>query len=122
MNNVALNFLTDDQARELFRQEIQRFFSTQTAQKEADKKESKIVDLSGLIAARPFIGTRSTVYKKVATGDIPHSKNGKRLIFDLNAIDEWLLANNVKTAKKIEEETQKYLAQRIKKGRGRASL
>lgn len=63
----------------------------------------QVVDLDGLLKARSFIGSRSTIYKKVASGEIPHSKNGKRLIFDLHEIDEWLVSNKIKTTKEIQE-------------------
>lgn len=68
----------------------------------------RIVDLDGLLKARPYIGSKGTVYKKVSKGLIPHSKNGKRLIFDLQVIDEWLLANRTKTAAEIEREAEQY--------------
>jgi len=67
------------------------------ALKNKDSPNARVVDLDGLIKARPFIGSRSTIYKKVSRGEIPHSKSGKRLIFDLNAIDKWLLSNSIKT-------------------------
>lgn len=97
MENVALNFLTDQQARELFRQELEKFFSENTIKKKEEKPENQVVDLDGLLAARPYIGSRSTLYKKISKGLIPHSKQGKKLYFDLKVIDAWLLENKVNT-------------------------
>ena len=75
----------------------------------AEDSEPKIVDLDGLVKARPFIGSRSTIYKKVSAGLIPHSKRGKRLIFDLKVIDEWLLSNKIKTVADLEQDLDNYL-------------
>lgn len=66
-----------------------------------------VVDLNGLIKARPFIGSRSTIYKKVSLGIIPHSKEGKKLYFSLKEIDEWLMSNKVKTIAQLGDEYKK---------------
>ena len=79
-----------------------------------DKSKQQVVDLDGLLIARPFIGSRSTIYKKVSSGEMPHSKNGKRLIFDLHEIDDWLLSNKIKTTKEIQESARSYI-----KGKGK---
>lgn len=121
MDKLSLNFLTDEQVRGIFREELETMFSDYLVQPKTDKAESEVVDLGRLIKARPFIGSRSTIYKKVSRGEIPHSKSGKRLIFDLKVIDEWLLSNQIKTTKEIEAETQKYFEGRNKKRRRRAS-
>ncbi|MCB0553023.1 MAG: helix-turn-helix domain-containing protein [Phaeodactylibacter sp.] len=115
MENVALSFLTDQQARQLFRQELEKFITDHSIGAKPGESHAKVVDLDGLIQARPFIGSRSTIYKKVSRGEIPHSKSGKRLIFDLNTIDDWLLSNKVKTPAEIEVETKRYLDGRNKK-------
>jgi len=98
MENIALNFLTDQQAREIIRQELTKFFFENPILPKQEKPENKVVDLDGLLIARPFIGSRSTLYKKIAKGLIPHSKQGKKLFFDLQLIDQWLLENKVKTS------------------------
>lgn len=97
MENVALNFLTDQQARQLFRQELEKFFLENSIKQKEEKQENQVVDLDGLLVARPYIGSRSTLYKKISKGLIPHSKQGKKLYFDLKVIDAWLLENKVKT-------------------------
>lgn len=117
MNETAFNFLTDQQARQLIRRELENFFSENSVKIKSEKSEVNVVDLNGLLKARPFIGSRSTIYKKVSRGEIPHSKNGKRLIFDLKIIDEWLLSNKVKTSADIEEETLKYFQRKRRQNR-----
>lgn len=106
MENTGFSFLTNQQARELLREELESFFAKNQLQFRPDNQESKVVDLDGLLIARPMIGCKSTVYKKASRGEIPHSKNGKRLVFDLEEIDRWLLANKVKTANEINSEAK----------------
>ena len=53
--------------------------------------------------------TKSFVYKKTHSREIPHYKNGKRLFFKKNEIDTWILENRVKTIKDLEQETNAYL-------------
>lgn len=86
-----------------------------------NQTKQKIVDLDGLIKARPMIGSKSTIYKKVSAGQIPHSKSGKRLIFDLNVIDQWLLSNQIKTTDEIEAEAFDYMNLPKRKGGRTAS-
>lgn len=47
---------------------------------------------------------RSTVYKLTAAGEIPHSKRGKRLYFDRDAIDLWLLSGTRADAERKADE------------------
>ncbi len=75
---------------------------------------TKIVDLTGLLAARPIVGTRSTIYKKISRGLIPHSKRGKKVYFNLDEIDEWLLANRVSTVEERKETLYNHLQQNRK--------
>lgn len=71
--------------------------------------QNSVVDLKGLLEVRPFIGSQSTIYKKVALGLIPHSKQGKKLFFDLAEIDNWLLSNKIKTVAELKKEAANYL-------------
>jgi len=73
------------------------------------KPQRKVVDLKGLLKHRPEIGSSSTIYKKTHQGIIPHSKQGKKLFFNLEKIDNWLLENKVKTSAEIQAETKAYL-------------
>jgi len=114
INQVVV--LSDTQAREIFQDELKKFFSDNPLTIEQDHPKERVVDMDGLIKARPFIGSRSTIYKKVSAGLIPHSKQGKRLIFDLNLIDDWLLSNKIKTVQEIAQETDEYLSRRKRKG------
>jgi len=107
MNKSAFSFLTDEQVRQLFQEELSIFFSETQINKVQEPKQNQVVDLDGLLQARPFIGSRSTLYKKISKGLIPHSKQGKKLYFDLNEIDEWLLKYKVKPIDKLHQEYNK---------------
>ena len=80
----------------IIRKELKEFFDSQAKNSQKESSSNIVVDLNGLIKARPFIGSRSTLYKKIAKGLIPHSKQGKKLYFNLNEIDEWLMKYKVK--------------------------
>ena len=95
---------------ELTRETLPKLFQQQ------DKQATKVVDLNGLVAARPIVGSKSTIYKKVHQGLIPHSKRGKKLYFNLEEIDTWLLEAKVKTTAEMVAETENYL-QRGKDGK-----
>lgn len=117
MEKINLNILTHEQTRQLVREELESFFSQNPITIDAGPQEPKVVDLNGLLKARPFIGSRSTLYKKIALGLIPHSKQGKKLYFNLESIDQWLLENRTKSPGEIEAETEKYIQKLNKKRR-----
>ena len=59
--------------------------------------------------------SQSHLYKLTSTGSIPHYKpNGKKLYFNRQELDNWLLRNRSKSIDEIEQEAANYL---IKKGR-----
>ncbi len=113
------NFITDKQLKECLKEVLKEFFTENTVRSVAEEPQTKIVDLDGLIKARPFVGSKSTIYKKVYQGKIPYSKQGKRLIFDLEEIDNWLLSNKSVVSDKLEEATLEYFRKRQNKSRHR---
>lgn len=60
--------------------------------------------------------SKQTVYKKTGKGLLPHSKRGKRLFFDKEKVDAWLLENSVKSLSEIEASADRYLNGRKRKG------
>jgi len=115
MQNLVFTQLSIPEVRTLFRQELEKFFSEVSINTEPERQQSRIVDLEGLVKARPIIGSKSTIYKKVAAGEIPHSKNGKRLFFDLEEIDEWLMSNRIETVAELEHKTINHLSRNRKR-------
>ena len=59
--------------------------------------------------------SQSHLYKLTSTGSIPHYKpNGKKLYFNRQELDNWLLRNRSNYIDEIEQEAANYL---IKKGK-----
>lgn len=116
MTDIVLISIPEAKIRHIVEQSVKSALNAHKSESDPEPNE-RVVDLDGLIKARPFIGCKSTIYKKVSRCEIPHSKNGKRLIFDLNAVDKWLLSNKVKSKKEIEAASLHYLNTRKRKRR-----
>ncbi len=52
----------------------------------------------------------SCIYKLTSSREIPHSKRGKRLYFDKNVIDKWVMENKCTTKKDIQDMADEYLS------------
>ncbi|RBP30967.1 excisionase family DNA binding protein [Oceanihabitans sediminis] len=73
---------------------------------------SKIMDIGQL---SNYLGlSKSHIYKLTSTHTIPHSKRGKKLYFEKEAINGWILENKVWNQDDIEKEVVDYF---IKKGK-----
>lgn len=57
----------------------------------------------------------SCIYKLTSSREIPHSKRGKRLYFDKNEIDQWVMENKCVTNKEIQDMTLQYLSKNLTK-------
>jgi len=59
--------------------------------------------------------SQSHLYKLTSTGAVPHYKpNGKKIYFQREELDNWLLRNRMNSRDEIEQQAADYL---IKKGR-----
>lgn len=58
--------------------------------------------------------SKQTVYRKTGKGEIPHSRQGKRLYFDKSEVDAWLMANKV-TPQGIAQRAEAYNKKRAKR-------
>jgi len=68
------------------------------------KEACKYIDLSP-----------SYVYKLTSAGIIPHSKpNGKKLYFDREKLDQWLLSNITNSAERKDIQASTYVSQNPK--------
>ena len=73
---------------------------------------SKIMDIEQL---SDYLGlSKSHIYKLTSTQNIPHSKRGKRLYFNKETINTWVLEHKIWTQDDIEKQAADYL---IKKGK-----
>lgn len=53
--------------------------------------------------------SKQTAYKLTSAQKVPHSKRGKRIYFDREKVDEWLLENRVATHSEIQQQASEYL-------------
>ena len=47
--------------------------------------------------------SKSHIYKKTSTREIPHYKRGKKLYFSKQEIDKWILKNRIETTDEIDQ-------------------
>lgn len=111
MENVILTQLSVPEIRQLFRQELENYFASNTAnsnQDEADqlltiKQTAELLSLSV-----------PTIYGLVSRGEIPHSKKGKRLYFSKQELLNWVKAGRKKTNAEIAAAADDYLTNKRK--------
>jgi hypothetical protein len=74
-----------------------------------------IVDLNGLLKEYPFL-KRKTVYNWTSLNRIPHSNpTGKKLTFDTNKVEAFLLSNESVTNEELKAQVVKEQHNRKKK-------
>ncbi len=56
----------------------------------------------------------SYLYKQTSSHKIPHSKRGKRLYFNIETINDWVLENEIWTQEDIENQVDDYLSKKRK--------
>ena len=57
----------------------------------------------------------SAIYKFTSLGSIPHYKNGKRLYFKREEINEWIFTTKVNTAYDIDKAANEYIIKHPRK-------
>lgn len=83
--------------------------------KYGDAPQTKAMPTHGRVMSLPeliaYTGiSKSTIYKLTSTGDLPHSKRSKRLFFERDLIDAWLLERPAHTKSDTEKEVNYFLA------------
>ena len=74
---------------------------------DTSKTVFEIMSLNQLCKYYDF--TKSYIYKQTSNREIPFYKNGKRLYFKKDEIDNQILDNRVKTIKDLDQEANTYL-------------
>jgi excisionase family DNA binding protein len=93
--------IIDDKFK-VFRIEIEKLIS-----KNESNDTKTIFDFE---KACEFIGcSASYLYKKTSCAEIPHYKNGRRVYFIKESLEEWLLKNKVHTITEINEVADSFL-------------
>ncbi len=71
-------------------------------------QHGRVMSLPELIAYTGI--SKSTIYKLTSAGDLPHSKKSKRLFFERDLIDAWLLERPAHTKSDTEKSVNQFLA------------
>ncbi|WP_336128805.1 helix-turn-helix domain-containing protein [Mesoflavibacter sp. CH_XMU1422-2] len=87
--------------------------SNNSIRNEANINLPKIMTLKQLTSYLDV--SKSYLYKLTSTNSIPHSKRGKRIYFDIEVINNWVLENKIWTQKDIEEQVNNYLMKNHRK-------
>jgi excisionase family DNA binding protein len=114
MENVVFTQLSIPEVRQLFRQELETYFSnqpTESAQPAADQLLTIQEVADYLKLAVP------SIYGLVSRSSIPCMKRGKRLYFSKNEISEWLKEGKKKTIAELDAEADAYLLKKKKGGK-----
>ena len=98
MENLILTQLTPFELRELFREEIEKFFQTNSPTKN-DEDEIGGIELAMGITGK----AKATIYTLCAGRKIPHSKRGKKIYFSRNELLDWIKKGKRKTEYEIAE-------------------
>lgn len=56
--------------------------------------------------------SKQSIYKLTSAQKVPHSKRGKRLYFEREKVDAWLVENRVKTDRELAQQANEYLSQK----------
>jgi excisionase family DNA binding protein len=105
MQNLTLTQISDDEIRQLFREELENFF----AENRVGKNEAKTDEIGGIDLAIELTGlAKPTIYSLCSERKIPHSKQGKRLYFSRQDLLEWIKNGKRKTQVEIAIEAENY--------------
>jgi len=110
MAKKILTELTETEIRQLFREELEQVLATHDKATQSTKR--RIVSFAE--GCKHVSISTSHGYKLTSQGLIPHSKRGKRIYFDLDELDAWMLANKVKTVNDMQTEIEDYLKKNAK--------
>jgi len=110
MAKKILTELTETEIRQLFREELEQALATHGNARQGTKR--RIVSFAE--GCEHVSISTSHGYKLTSQGLIPHSKRGKRIYFDLDELDAWMLANKVKTVNDMQTEIDDYLKKNAK--------
>jgi len=109
MENVVFTQLSIPEFRRLIQQELEEFHKSSATQPETPATR-KILSLSEFCEYAGL--SRQTAYKLTSGQKVPHSKRGKRLYFDREKVDTWLLENQVATHSEIQEKANDYFSKK----------
>lgn len=112
MKDILFTAITKEELESLVAHQLDLAFKRNDFGKE--QQASKTMTLADFCAHANV--SRQTAYKLTSTKKVPHSKRGKRLYFDRDKVDAWLLENKVATQTDLQAKANDYVQ---RKGRRR---
>lgn len=115
MENLVFTQLSIPEIRQLFRKELESYFSCNNPSVTPHKETDQLLSVQ---EAAAFLNLSvPTIYGYVQRQEVPVSKRGKRLYFSRNELTDWVKEGRRKTLSEIEEEADNYLKARRKGGK-----
>jgi excisionase family DNA binding protein len=107
MQNLVFTQLSITEVRQLFRQELETFFSNRPLASAPQEQD----ELFTIQQAAEFLNLSvPTIYGHVSKAEIPVSKRGKRLYFSKEELTAWIKAGRKKTQAEIAATADAYLS------------
>ena len=105
MENLVFTQLSIPEVQQLFRQELEKFFTGQSLKPKTETSD----EIGGIDLAMSITGkAKPTIYSLVSERKIPHSKRGKQLYFSRKELLEWIYSGKRRTASEIREDAETY--------------
>lgn len=106
MENISLIALSEPQLRDLFRKELNDFF---TSHQPAPGSSHDSDELFTVQQTAEFLNlAETTVYVKVQRKELPVCKRGGRLYFSKSDLIEYIKSGRIKTQEEIEQQAERY--------------
>ena len=108
MENLVFTQLSIPEIRQLFRQELETYFTAKETNTPKPETE-RWLNLAELCEYLPDKPVKPTVYGWVHQRVIPNHRRGKKLYFLKSEIDTWLKAGRKKTIAETASEADNYI-------------
>ena len=114
MDNLSFIALSEPQLRDLFRKELEEFFSSRN---QVPSSSHNVDELFTVQQAAEFLNlAEATVYGKVLRKELPVCKRGGRLYFSKSDLIEYVKGGRKKTQEEIEAQAVPYIASKKTRG------
>jgi len=109
MENVVFTQLSIPEFRRLIQQELEQFHKANRPQLDTPAPR-KIMSLTEFCEYTGL--SKQSAYKLTAGRRVPFSKRGKKIFFDREKVDAWLLENQITTHSEIQQQASDYLSKK----------
>lgn len=107
MENLVFTQLSISEIRELFRQELETYFTRNGSSNSSSISNDELLTIQQ--AAEIIKVSVPTIYGLVQKAKIPVCKKGKRLYFSKDEITQWIRLGRKKTVGEIEKEALEFV-------------